>query len=84
MDKTNHEHNETNRLLKALIEKIDRNEKLARETQRITIENSKVAIENSKEIQEARKAAIENSKGIEDIKKNWLINLFFKDHSGKK
>ena len=63
MDKTNHEDNETNRLLKILIEKVEKNEKLAKETQKV---------------------AIENSKGIEDIKKNWLINLFFKDHSGKR
>ena len=70
MDKTNHEDTETNRLLKILIEKADKNEKLVKETQ--------------EKIEAAQRVAIENSKGIEDIKKNWLINLFFKDHSGKR
>ena len=55
MNKTHYEDNETNSLLKALIEKIDRNEKLAKDTQ--------------KGVKEAQKVAIENSKGIKDIKK---------------
>ena len=56
--KIDHNNNKTNELLKTLIEKldkIDRNEKLTRETQE--------AIKVTQEI------AIANSKGIEDIKK---------------
>ena len=84
MNKTHYEDNETNRLLKTLIEKVDRNEELTRETQETVKEAQRVAIENSKGIQEAQRTITENSKGIEDIKKNWLINLFFKDHSEKR